>query len=160
MRRLVELESERSNLRVYVGREERACPCAVTAALINDYFYNTLGLTYKDYSVNTKGPAIKETQEFIITYILNFYVFCFVRGTFQDIFHIHFMEFTPIIHTCLHFSPTIRLLDFTRQLVKQASFRHLCPKHRKRHLKGIKHDYCRYYCHEMCTSKRIKHDIW
>ena len=25
-----------------------------------------------DYSVNTKGPAIKETQEFIITYILTF----------------------------------------------------------------------------------------
>ena len=25
-----------------------------------------------DYSVNTKGPAIEETQEFIITYILTF----------------------------------------------------------------------------------------
>ena len=25
-----------------------------------------------DYTVNTKGPAIKETQEFIITYILTF----------------------------------------------------------------------------------------
>ena len=25
-----------------------------------------------DYSVNTKGPAIKETREFIITYILTF----------------------------------------------------------------------------------------
>ena len=25
-----------------------------------------------DYTVNTKGPAIKETQEFVITYILTF----------------------------------------------------------------------------------------
>ena len=29
-----------------------------------------------------------------------------VRGTFQDIFHIHFMEFTPIICTRWYFSST------------------------------------------------------
>ena len=34
------------NQNTTVGREERACPHAVTAALIKDYFYNTLGLTY------------------------------------------------------------------------------------------------------------------
>ena len=33
----------------------------------------------------------------------NFCVHCFVRDTFQDIFHIHFTEFTPIICTHRYF---------------------------------------------------------
>ena len=36
----------------------------------------------------------------------NFCVHCFVRNTFQDIFHTHFTEFTPIIYTRQYFSPT------------------------------------------------------
>ena len=36
-----------------------------------------------DYTVNTKGPAIKETQEFIITYILTFvFIVLFVIPTY------------------------------------------------------------------------------
>ena len=63
MRGLVELESERSNLRVQVGREERACPRAVTAALIKDYFYNTLGLTYnKEYHYTLSIPGYGNTN--------------------------------------------------------------------------------------------------
>ena len=59
-----------------------------------------------DYSVNIKGLAIEETREFIITYILTFMFIVLFRNTFQDIFHIHFTEFAPIICTHRYFSPT------------------------------------------------------
>ena len=58
-----------------MGREECACPCAVTAALIKDYFYNTLGLTYnKEYHYTLSVPGYGDTI-FSISEIILFSIF-------------------------------------------------------------------------------------
>ena len=39
-----------------------------------------------DYTVNTKGPAIEETQEFVITYILTFMLIVLFAIPFKTYF--------------------------------------------------------------------------
>ena len=47
-----------------------------------------------DYSVNTKGPAIEETREFIITYILTFMFFVLFVVPFKT----HFIYILQNLH--------------------------------------------------------------
>ena len=89
-----------------------------------------------DYSVNTKGPAIEATREFIITYILTFTFIVLFAIPFKTYF-VHFLWNLCQLYTFVgiffnHSVLDILLLDFTGRPVNQASFRRLHPKYRIR----------------------------
>ena len=116
-----------------------------------------------DYSVNTEGPAFKSTREFLITYILTFA--CIFL--FMILFKIHFVYILwnlcqLYILTGIFVQPLCIghiIIGLYRAAHETGQFQVPVPRLRTINLGSINNNHYLYYCHEMYTWMRIKHNI-
>ena len=124
------------------------------------YFLESMA---QDYSVNTKGPAIEETWEFIIMHILTFMFIVLFAVPFKTYF-IYILRNLHQLHILvgIFLQPLCighKIIGLYQAAREAGKFQVPAPKTQEKKLKGIKYDNCWYHCHEMCTSRRTKHDI-